>query len=499
MKPTRKLTHWDKTAIGAAYCRTEKPLNLLSCLLKLLHRLANTHARSDVQLKLLTLERLEEWEHEMFEMAQCSRHCYGFARSCCQVARFTVTAFRPTSDGEVVAALGSCFRKIPQLCALPCCAIPLSRLPLSVCALFCDLQQLHSKISKYLRSEAFKFPTCCFFCRRPAALASRSILPRTPWCHRKLRSSCSPILSRSARRPSTYSTVAATCAVAPLGAHVKQNQTQGVAPTGHTGHTAQLDSSIQFPTVGQWTAAKRPLFTKRRTAAQPSTPSARKSASRWSRSELLWSAKTLLKGGKHDGIWWGSTGLWKPHWLVTVTSRHRKTHKPSQIRQEQGKHHSQHLAAVSGVQTNWNISIQINIHSLELERFATNIQKHLETFVCAKCQVTVRPVGRRRRPAQMSSASHGHLISSSQSSLSYILNLKLYLSPLQCQGPPPAAAPPWQVARNLSRLDVSQVSLNWAASSCYLVQKSKQTTWPWFGMGQNCWTSLPVWKLDKTW
>ena len=255
--------------------------------------------------------------------------------------------FQATSDGEVVAALGSCFRKIPQLCALPCCAIPLSRLPLSVCALFCDLQQLHSKISKYLRSEAFKFPTCCFFCRRPAAwlpihFAQDTLVP----------SKTQVILQphpepKCQEGPSTYSTVAATCAVAPLGAHVKQNQTQGVAPTGHTGHTAQLDSSIQFPTVGQWTAAKRPLFTKRRTAAQPSTPSARKSASRWSRSELLWSAKTLLKGGKHDGIWWGSTGLWKPHWLVTVTSRHRKTHKPSQIRQEQGKHHSQHLAAVS--------------------------------------------------------------------------------------------------------------------------------------------------------
>ena len=38
--------------------------------------------------------------------------------------------------------------------------------------------------------------------------------------------------------------------------------------------------------------------------------------------------------------------------VVTGTSHHRKTEKPSQIRRERGKHHSQHLAAVSrGKQT----------------------------------------------------------------------------------------------------------------------------------------------------
>ena len=152
--------------------------------------------------------------------------------------------------------------------ALPCCSIPLSRLSLSVCAilplchcaLFCDLQQVHSK---YLHSEASKFP--------PAASSVDVQQPAT------MDLSGHPAIGNSGHGwqphpepkcqegPSTYSTVAATCAnCAPLNPQIKQNfrvTRQATKATLHklTVPTCSIQihtdpySSIQFPTVGQWT------------------------------------------------------------------------------------------------------------------------------------------------------------------------------------------------------------------------------------------------------
>ena len=129
---------------------------------------------------------------------------------------------------------------------------------------------------------------------------------------------------------------------------------------------AQLDSSIQSQQLAN---GPQPSGHSSQSAAQPHSLQhrAQESLPRLYGADRNFSCQKTTKGWQTWWdmilIWWGSTGLWKPHWLVTVTSRHRKTHKPSQIRQEQGKHHSQHLAAVS-VCKQTEILVYTNKHSL---------------------------------------------------------------------------------------------------------------------------------------